>query len=156
MDDLIAFVAARLDEDEAAAKKAVPGPWRWADWSATFGTLEQERNTLEHSPGSRPFPAVAERDRETTRVLRLEDPLEIDPDQEASADHIARHDPARALRQVEDGRRLLAAYAEAREPDPEATPQERALRMAVAEVVRMLVLSRAAVWSDHPDYKWAP
>jgi hypothetical protein len=135
-DDLIAFVTARLDEDEAIARELAG----WPHWHHTPAVTA-------HGP----IILIAAGEDDEIDVASVERELpEV-------ATHIARHDPARALRQVEDGRRLLAAYAEAREPDPEATPRERALRMAVAEVARMLVLSRAAVWSDHPDYKpeWA-
>ena len=73
-------------------------------------------------------------------------------------EHIARHDPARVLREVEANRALLASFEEAGQLDDDDTPQERALAMAVAEVMRMLILDRVRVYSDHPDYRpeWGP
>lgn len=88
MDDLIAFLNARLDEDEAEAKAAA--------------------NALNRH-------------------------IECDPD---NAAHIARHDPARVLREVAAKRAIVERYAKA--PD-----------WAGGEDVRLL----AAVWSDHPDYR---
>lgn len=134
MDELIAFVAARLDQEEAIARAAasVAGPdWTW-DPDSRDGYLRTPDGTI------------------------MADALHVEDDQ--FRPHVARHDPARVLRDVAAGRRLLANYEEIALPDPDASPQERALRMVVAEVVRMLILDRAAVWCDHPDYRqeWAP
>src|SRR5260221_590612 len=56
--------------------------------------------------------------------------------------------PVRVLREVEDGRRLLAAY--------EASV--RSVGGGLSRTLRLRVQSRAAVWSDHPDYheSWRP
>lgn len=84
MDEWAAFVKARLDEEEAAAKAAAAaGRMRWAalggivvdaddhDWAVTTDTLGE------------------------------------------IAAHIARYDPARALRDVAAGRRILARHSPA-------------------------------------------
>jgi hypothetical protein len=39
-----------LDEIKKRCEAATPGPWRWADWGAIFGTREKEMFTLESSP----------------------------------------------------------------------------------------------------------
>ena len=110
MDDLTAFLNARLDEDEAAAKAAADETA--AGWFT--GTV----------------------------------PL-------ASAAFIARHDPARVLREVEAKRAILARYAEPLEgrglgEQLQLSQEKQGLYFAV--------LALAAVWSDHPDYwpGWKP
>jgi hypothetical protein len=57
--------------------------------------------------------------------------------------HIARHDPARVLRQVEAVRALLAAY----QPSGQgvAYTLEAGLEFALGHL--------AAAWSDHPEYR---
>lgn len=58
------------------------------------------------------------------------------------ADYLVRHDAARALREAEADRAILSAY-------------ERSVQAAAADLsqaLRELLLARAAVWQDHPDY----
>lgn len=67
--------------------------------------------------------------------------------------HMARHDPARVLREVAAKRAILLQYTDAVtdwEEDREAPDAVSALRI----VVRLM----ASVYSDHPDYQqeWAP
>lgn len=152
---LVAFYAARLDEEEAAAKAAVPGPWRWADWSATFGTREQERNALEHSPEQGPFPAVARRELEATLVLHLADSLECDTDQERCAEHIVRHDPAQVLASVLADRHIIGRWTALQSP---VTLMDRVTFPSLAEVVLACIRDRAARFKSHPGYdpSWAP
>src|SRR6266550_3786728 len=79
MDDLVAFVTARLDEDEAAARESYYEGQRW----------------LTEEEGVYRWP---------------DDELVHTADRKADARHIARHDPARALREVEAKRAILDAY----------------------------------------------
>ncbi|MGW6416030.1 DUF6221 family protein [Streptomyces sp. NPDC055055] len=81
MDDLIAFLRARLDEDEQTARAAKPGPW--------------------HTDGG----DVYARDR-TDAVVGHTD----------SAEHIARHNPARVMAEVYSKRQLLDSSAAACAP----------------------------------------
>lgn len=138
MDDLIAFVAARLDEDEAAARAAVNFSYGVPDWCD-----------------------------------------DGDPD----GVHIARHDPARVLREVEASRKLLVRYERLLEeqernkaalaelsaaidreertgvwdshgfPDTRrrAIAREADYLNAMIPVLRELIEAKAAVWRDHPD-----
>jgi uncharacterized protein DUF6221 len=122
-DDLTAFVTARLDEDEAAAKAWLP-----------FGN-----------------PDAAQRD------------------------HIARHDPARALREVASLRALAGmhhrpsqaqvdhyVYTEAAKfcsfcgPGDSWEAREHPDWFDEWPCHHMRLI--AAIWSDHPDYRpeWAP
>lgn len=71
------------------------------------------------------------------------------------AAHIARHDPARALREVEAKRKRLAAYTAARAAADKHGDRYMA---GVADGLAVAVKDDASAWSDHPDYRaeWAP
>lgn len=120
MDDVTAFVKARLDEDVAALGYVEPGPWTSSGpyVGSAAGIIAQARHT------------------------------------ETGA-HIARHDPARVLREVAAKRAIVAAYAKADEwVNVSAGATAAYARQIMDETLRHL----AAVWSDHPDYRqeWAP
>jgi hypothetical protein len=111
MSDLVAFLNARLDEDETAARAAARGPWM----SGT-GT-------------------------------------------DAVAEHVARHDPARVLREVAVKRAIVEFYVEPpngfRTGNAEAISDaegERGRAPGLLTVIEAIALDLAAVWSDHPDY----
>lgn len=97
MDDLIAFLRARLDEDEATARAATPGPWQWRhehgepwhpepegwlDYSGEYITGPDDAATM-FGPGMTPH---------------------------ADATHIALHDPPRVLAEVAAKRQIVDAY----------------------------------------------
>ena len=138
--DIAEFVAARLDEDEAAANATEsPSPWKGADdesdnWIVTDATGE---------------PVIYD---EGTPTLN-------------EAKHIARHDPARALREVEAKRKIMdeifhyealidsergccCAASRIRNGECRSSPPDQ------IDGLRDL----ASIWSDHPDYRpgWAP
>ena len=73
-----------------------------------------------------------------------------------AAAHIARHDPARVLREVTAGREILRRHGLASEDSMNClwcSEDYRPYRWPCPDV-----LSVAAVWSDHPDYRqeWKP
>lgn len=120
--DLIAFLRARLDEDEAAARDSYYEGQRWI--------TEEE--------GVYRWP---------------DDELVQSADRKADARHIARHDPARALREVEAKRAILDQLGtdlSYRPPVPPGHQRAWAIASLIAEKM-------AAVYSDHPDYRkdWA-
>ncbi|HEX3852631.1 MAG TPA: DUF6221 family protein [Polyangiaceae bacterium] len=84
VDDLIAFVTARLDEDEHTALAASPGPWH----------LNEEGDTV-----------LAVDDIAAAEAFALSG-----PQQRATAAHIARHDPAHVLREVAAKRAIVAYF----------------------------------------------
>lgn len=169
-DDLAAFLKARLDRDEAVARAA-----SWTD----------DANAWHAEPS--PFGA-----RDGGQRWYVEDAMDdgvvshVDPvasDDESVARHIARHDPARVLREVEAKRQIvdLHPYTTQR-----AASSETSLRSAYGpnwekrlknldtpycetcdvddgviasdgtpcETLRLLALP----YADHPDYreKWRP
>jgi len=118
----MAFLAARLDEDEGTAKAAelrFPGPW--------------DRAVAPDSPLPSAVSLYDSRD-ESFGVIRGS----------YAADHIARHDPARVLREVAFKRAILGQYATAAGWSSDNWPLS----------LRLL----AAIWSDHSDYdrEWKP
>ncbi|MEW2250409.1 DUF6221 family protein [Streptomyces sp. NPDC006975] len=149
-DDLVQFLRARLDEDEALAREAPAEPWHIGN--AVDPTQPCHVHTF---PGAR---MVA--DRLNWLV----------------AEHIARHDPVRVLRDVGARREIVAAYLPpGTDPHPglpcinyegqdpadyddydscsrhlEATKD----RYHTDRVLRLLALT----YADHPDYReeWRP
>ncbi len=98
----VAFLGARLDEDEAIARATM----RWS---------------------GPPWAEVGREERIPERA------------------HIARHDPARVLREVAAKRAIWAACISA---DGDRGPSNDLEAQALA----WLILQLAAVYSDHPDY----
>lgn len=145
MDDLIVFLLAQLALDEAAAKAAqmrFPGPW--------------DRAVAPDSPLPSAVSLYDSRD-ESLGVIRGS----------YAADHIARHDPARTLREVEAKRAILAEHGPAngrRDADrcrvctaiTHTGMGHTDARRFRAPCPTLLIL--AAIYSDHPDYRqeWAP
>lgn len=74
--------------------------------------------------------------------------------------HIVRHDPARALREAEAGRRLIKRYELAASATAAGSVVSfiHGQNSGYAEACLDAVRDAASVWSDHPDYdsSWAP
>ena len=148
MDDLTAFLTARLDEDEAAAKGARPAPWLLEEETGGFGPVAWISMPFGHGmptgiTGLTTFVPLGTKDAQTMR-------------------HIARHDPARVLREVAAKRTFLRWFTSA-EGEPlymllDQTPEE--LGRGGGTVLRgeWILREMAAVYSDHPDYRqeWKP
>ncbi len=111
-DDLVAFLRARLDEDEQIA--------RAADGNRAFdgtGTIPDLISTV--------------------------------------AIHVARHDPARVLAEVDAKRRLIDSYLPEASKTDEQVNEEWGYGSALADdLLRLLALP----YADHPDYRddWRP
>jgi hypothetical protein len=88
----------QLDEDERVAQAATTGPWRYDPTQH-----HREPGTVRFSEGV--FTGPAGRDATCVAITGETD----DPQSMADAAHIARHDPARVLAEVERGRRDIAA-----------------------------------------------
>jgi hypothetical protein len=135
MDDLIAFLRARLAEDAAAAKAAA---WdedmsaRWTAASTPYG-------------GDQGHPRWYVNDAYDDGVIGKVDPQ--GNDDEGVARHIARHDPARVLAEVDAKRRRLELLADAIRRGHDDS-----------DIATELLPLEALPYADHPDYKdtWRP
>ena len=128
MDDLIAFLKTRLDEDEQTAHEATDGPW-----------VDEFSGETGHCV----IPADAMSTREYVAKTQL---LAALPD----ARHIARHDPARVLAEVEAKRRLLDWLERTRS----WATDNNLWTYDEAEALKLLALP----YADHADYRdeWKP
>ncbi|MFD6280727.1 DUF6221 family protein [Streptomyces sp. NPDC060209] len=117
--DLAAFLHARLDEQKAAALAA---GGTGADWQALGTGVYSTPLDEDAPPDVTTGPEVGGSDEDAAR-----------------AEHVALHDPARTLKEVEAKRQLIVFLR----PDE---VYGRSLRLL------------AAVYSDHPEYRpeWAP
>lgn len=126
--DLVEFLRARLDEDEAAARRAKPGPWTQDGGSIYAGHPTEEV---------------------------------VDWVYDDSWEHIARHDPARVLAEVEAKRRIVELADEASGLDAVVDGEFRVgSRDPVAEpyIGDLILRHLAAPYAGHPDYdaRWRP
>ncbi len=128
--DLLAFLNARLDEDEAAAKAATPGPW----FALTRAEVQRIRAKGEDGP------------EETWTAAVGGVPVMSDDESRSDADriHVALHDPARVLREVGVKRNLIAEYEDCHNTGN--SPEHY-------DGYWDAILGFAAVCSDHPDYQ---
>jgi hypothetical protein len=133
--DLVEFIVARLDEDEQAAR-AVAWTERAASWHVAVGGIASGLGLV-----MRHIDIIAEQRR---------DHLE----------HIARHDPARALRRVEVDRRILREHL-LQPVGPaygcETCHHDREYGIGPygdCDTLKAL----ASAWADHPGYRaeWKP
>ena len=174
--DIVEFLRARLDEDEAVARAAVipahnkPGAYKphpeLAEWFYDGDEVEyvQTPEMLAHKYPDRLYVTM---DREG-----------LGPSVEADvANHIARHDPARVLREVEAKRRIVDLHAnwpvlvqgqpkyEMQQMDATGfvsfratqqtawlTEREYRERFGVEPPAAPMIRALASVYADHPDY----
>ncbi|MBM4819735.1 DUF6221 family protein [Streptomyces actuosus] len=135
------FLRARFDEDERIARRTTERQ-PYDEWDAVGDDREGD--------AARKYWSVA-------KIARME-PI---PAARDLAVHIARHDPARVLREIDAKRQIVAQYVEHERLDRETFDAEGqharslvSLRAAYLDAVREL----ATVYADHPDYRkeWRP
>jgi hypothetical protein len=133
--ELVAFLRARLDEDEQTARavedRSAPWDGRWvADGPDAARTFNGHVLFYGHSGPLKP----------------------------GLVDHVVRHDPARVLAEVEAKRGVLRLVTKAQEdaefPDHLVRRPARVTLLALEPVLQHLALAHA----DHADYreKWRP
>lgn len=104
MSDLVEFLRARLDEDERVAREATSESGRWA-WDHGLGQL---CNGPECPYGILLDTAAEDGSHAGTELMEVHG-YDVKVPWEG-AEHIARHDPARVLREVEAKRRIVHAH----------------------------------------------
>lgn len=143
--DLVDFVRQRLDEDEQTARAATPGPWAWTPetdvWDQNGPTLIREGTDAADAE----LVEVAAGWGHDAWGIHVSD---------ADKAHIARHDPARVLRDIEARRSIVDQYAEVAANDVDDVEYAHGWANALGLAVRHL----ATVYADHRDYReeWRP
>lgn len=144
MNDLAQWLGTQFDEDERIAREATPGPWRAHDthlgqygYAATVLSGEGNDTNLRAW-----FPSMSQQPWDEARNVWND------------AEHVARHDPARVLREIEAQRRLLAAYVQVAANDVNEVEYAHGYANALGEAVRLLALP----FADRPGYResWRP
>lgn len=142
--DLVAFLRARLDEDERAARAATSGPWRYdADKMWNLPGMHFGEEFIGAGPVGKAI------------CVAGTGPAD-DPQSMADAAFIARHDPARVLREVEAKRDVIVRCEDQAMllADHMGGILTKHLVQELLTVVRVLALP----YADHEDYRteWAP
>ena len=137
MSTLTDFLLARIAEDEADAKAATPGPWRWEEPSGDdFPTGDQDLV----SDGKTYVGEVSGEVLPTTVLHGWGYDASGIHAEDADRAHIARHDPARILAECEARRRIVEFHAASTNHD---------FRRAFDWALRSLALP----YADHPAFK---
>jgi len=148
MADLMTFLAARLNEDEAVATACADydGNLAWFDSPVMASIADHTIRTVD---GNRPVCRVRGSDSEADDGERTLDP-------HAQAAHIARNNPARALREVAVKRAIIAMWQKP-EGDRYLPTGEVVAQVAVSEAIRKVVCELAETYDAHPDYdpRWS-
>lgn len=143
---IVAFIEARLREDEETARAAMT-------WDDTTRWVADHQGVFEVADGiGRDDELIA-----STGVQHVSDGLEYE-----RATHIARHDPARVLREVARNRRVLERHRK-------FVPSDGVLLIGIAgsgDICAGCGMSNghrawpcaevrdlASIWSDHPDFR---
>lgn len=144
VEDLAAFLQARLDEDEQTARQsAAEGGehWRYEQWAERDGDSIRPDQIL--SVGNR-----------VVNVQRLEGGT-LRP---GEAEHVARHDPARVLADVAAKRRILGEALDKADGGHEYYPPDDIVNDIRERAFKLVLEALALPYSDHPDYRdeWRP
>lgn len=152
MSDLVEFLNRCIDEDERIASAATPGPWRY------------DQGKHWRKPGTSWFEEAVFAGPDGADAICVAGTGETDDWQSmADAEHVALHDPARVLREVEAKRRLLKPHSTGDFPyDPDGDGPgnyswtercDECYKPTPCPTVRAL----ASAYSDRPGYdpSWA-
>lgn len=149
MDDLVQWLRAQLDEDERTARAATPGPWWHNPGKQWLGPEAFEKYDLREGEefvgygGPHPFTGAVASTGPASNAQGMMD-----------AAHIARHDPARVLSEIDAKRRLLALHARAHH---QCVTEDGPTQWHAADPCTTLRLL-ALPYADRPGYReeWRP
>lgn len=179
-DELVAFLKARLDEDEQVARSATQGPWFWAQrdlssfphqgdtelladepttvWrSCAYYCTWSGQDNLHRGVSGQP----GHEHRQVTQVVSAwgHDEWGIDVS-EADAGHIVRHDPARVLTEVAAKRRIIELHSTwlLFDEDGVEQPDEHTCSHCLEDHPCMTLQLLALPYAGHESYcaEWAP
>ncbi|MGW0783695.1 DUF6221 family protein [Streptomyces sp. NPDC002913] len=136
---LIAFLQARLDEQEAAAAAAGGTSESWQAWGTGIYSAASADDDV--PPLVTTGPEVGGSDEDAARAA-----------------HIALHDPAQVLREVEATRGLLRQYIAPETGERPTDALGRYVTSTQRMAVEMAVRHLAQAHAGHPDYQpeWRP
>lgn len=140
---LRAFLRARLDEEEAAARAAPGEHWRAFKESDVAGAsvFDEQWALL--------YPARYDHDEPMSSKAGATGPQYIQFRRDQLAAHVARNDPARVLAEIKVWRRVLLSYATlGLDAKYAGTERETGFRLALSATLK----AKAAMYADHPDY----
>lgn len=133
MDDLARWLGEQFDEDERIARAATQGPW--------LVDCETHAEAIIAGDGTSVIAGGRWGD-EASAFESTEDAL-----------HIAAHDPARVLWEIEAKRSLVAAYADALTVGPDIEGgYKRPIREALARQARNFLIVLALPFADRPGF----
>jgi len=141
--DIVEFLTARLDDDEAVAKAAGVGPrdkWRTIEWYD--GQFENGLTVSVDVHGVAGAPVTSR-----GNLLR------------ADGEHIARHDPARVLAEVAAKRRIMERHFADQDGSCVGCGFNSVEERSVEDINACPELrDMASVYDSHPDHKqeWKP
>lgn len=148
-DDLLAWLASRLDAEEQLALAATSGPWVVVN-RTSYGMATVNGPDAMQDGGA--DPATGGRRQELRPLVVIFQDVDYGPTvRVADAEHIAAWNPARALLRVQAARRILQAHGDQHEcVDLSAS----AYPYVGCQTVRLL----GAEYQDQPGYRpqWAP
>jgi len=150
MSEIVEFLRARLDEDEQVARAALGR-------AAFFGNTGEWIADQVRDPNG-PIPLIFALSGAGARTQVADLSHAHDPDERGT--HIARHDPARVLREVEAKRRIIERYEADRADFQRHDGYQRNAAMSAArmEISEQALRALAAAYSDHSEYQphWKP
>jgi hypothetical protein len=138
-DDLVVFLRARLDIDEQVAREATVGPWRNAPTSSHYEDAA--------GPAEGVYAVVSGTG--LTYIARTG--IRGDRQGMVNAEHIALHDPARVLAEIDAKRRIIAEYE--KEARLMASGYESAYTAGGQDARYTVLRFLALPYRDHPDYR---
>ncbi|MFE9845791.1 DUF6221 family protein [Streptomyces goshikiensis] len=146
MDDLVQFFQffrACLDEDERIASATVPGPWEWTPEGDQWGDCGP---SLVQCLGGEEVDVLSAWGHDAWGMSVAD----------GAAEHIARHDPARVLAEVDVKRQVLDRYEE--QACLLANHMGGILTKYLVEELLRTVRLLALPYADRPGYldKWRP